>query len=436
MRLGHTLGVVSGVWEERGMWCQRWLAVLCCVMVFLLTACLPSQAQAHNRSESFSHWHLQENGELSVSFNVLSREIGRLPVAGGVPSKQALDQLLVQHFIEAVSLQIKDTREVCHSIGQPQVVAARAGFSRLEARFQCPADTQAISVAMGVFQDYAYNHVHYATVNLMEQAGKAEYLFSNARREQLLSFIPAGEVASGESFYQVVVDHVLIGTQHILMGPDHLLFLLGILLVARSFVALAWMVTGFTLGHSLSLTIAVLEFASPEVPLVELFIGFSILVMACECLINKRNHRSILALVVLLPLSVVVVRMVLGYPANVTVGILFMGLFCVAYLGLCQQSALISHRRKALLTAMFGFVHGFGFASGFLSMGVSGDFLFTRLIAFNVGVEVGQLLLLLILASAVWFYRQAFGVVPRFYANASIAVIAGMGTFWFLERSF
>ena len=436
MRLDHTLGIVNGFRGGGVLLSPRWLLTLCCVMVFLVSATVSPKAQAHNRSESFSHWYMQENGDVSVSFNVLSREIGRLPVDGGVPSKQALDQLLAEHFIETVSLHAQGSGEICRFIGAPQVVAARAGFSRLEARFQCPPDTPSVSVAMEVFQDYAYNHVHYATVNLMEQAGKAEYLFSNARREQVLSFVPAGEVASGESFYQVVADHVLIGTQHILMGPDHLLFLLGILLVARSFVALAWMVTGFTLGHSLSLSIAVLEFASPEVPLVELFIGFSILVMACECLIDRRNSRKVLALVAILPLSVAVVRMVLGYPANVTVGILFMAVFCVAYLGLCQQSALISHRRKALLTAMFGFVHGFGFASGFLSMGVSGDFLFTRLIAFNVGVEVGQLLLLLILASAVWFYRQAFGAVPRFYANASIAVIAGMGTFWFLERSF
>ncbi|WP_211826987.1 HupE/UreJ family protein [Kistimonas asteriae] len=436
MRLNSVFGCVSGDGADPAMWCQRWCLALLCLTVFLSTAGIAPSVQAHNRSESFSHWYFQADGELALSFNVLSREIGRLPVAGGVPNKQALDQQLVDHFSESVSIQSKNSGDACRPVGQPQVMAARAGFSRLEARFQCPADTRAVSVVMGVFQDYAYNHVHYATVNLMDQAGKSEYLFSNARREQVLSFTPTGEMVSNESLAQVVVDHIAIGSQHILMGPDHLLFLLGILLVARSFVALAWMVTGFTIGHSLSLSIAVLEFASPEVPLVEVFIGFSILVMACECLINNRNSRKVLMLVTLLPLAVVIARISLGYPVAMTVGILFMGVFCIAYLRLCQQTGLISHRRKALLTSMFGFVHGFGFASGFLSMGLSGDFLFSKLIAFNVGVEIGQLLLLLILVSAAWFYRQAFGALPRLYANVSITVIAGMGTFWFLERSF
>ncbi|MDP9140108.1 MAG: HupE/UreJ family protein [Pseudomonadota bacterium] len=150
--------------------------------------------------------------------------------------------------------------------------------------------------------------------------------------------------------------YMTLGIEHLLFGFDHVLFVLGLLLLVRRPSTLLLTVTAFTLGHSCTLALAALGLINVNPALTELAIAISILLLA-----------------------VTVVR-----PAN-------------------APPTLLS-RWPALMAAAFGLLHGLGFAGALAGIGLPQDEIPLALLAFNVGIEAGQLLLIaaaLVLA-ALW----------------------------------
>lgn len=138
---------------------------------------------------------------------------------------------------------------------------------------------------------------------------------------------------------------VRLGVAHLLSGADHVLFVLGLVLLVSGIRQLFWLVSAFTLGHSISLALSATGVVQlPSAP-VEMIIALSLLWLALRVL-HRREH-------------------LVGPPPPV--------------------------RRAALVCAAFGLLHGLGFASAFAETGASGDALPLALLGFNVGVELGQL---------------------------------------------
>jgi hydrogenase/urease accessory protein HupE len=172
---------------------------------------------------------------------------------------------------------------------------------------------------------------------------------------------------------------VRLGVEHILSGLDHLLFLAALLLGSRGLRSLLITITAFTAAHSLSLAAATLGWAHVSVDWVEPAIAASIVWMALENLLSARA-----------PL------------------------------------------RRHLLTFAFGLVHGLGFAEALTQLRLTGWPLARALLGFNLGVELGQALVVLLLAPALtWMARRAAG--PRISRGLSV-VIAGMGMIWLVLR--
>src|SRR4051794_21217955 len=99
----------------------------------------------------------------------------------------------------------------------------------------------------------------------------------------------------------------MLGIEHILIGVDHITFLLALLLLCRRVREVAFMVTDFTLGHSLTLSLAVLGLVTPNVPVIEALIGFTIALVAVENISitsNISNGIAITAGMVLASLAV------------------------------------------------------------------------------------------------------------------------------------
>ncbi len=171
----------------------------------------------------------------------------------------------------------------------------------------------------------------------------------------------------------------VLGIEHILIGYDHILFLLALLIVSR-FRDVVLIVTSFTVAHSITLGLATLEWVNPPPTLVETLIAATIVYTAIENLwIQDSKHRW-------------------------------------------------------KLTFGFGLIHGFGFAGVLRELGLPSVGYVRSLLAFNLGVEVGQLLIVSLLAvplAILMSYRHA-KTVQRF-ASLMIAFI-GLG--WFLERAF
>jgi hypothetical protein len=170
-----------------------------------------------------------------------------------------------------------------------------------------------------------------------------------------------------------------LGMEHILGGPDHLLFLAALLLGSLGLRSLLITITAFTAAHSLSLAAATLGWAHVSGAWIEPAIAASIVWVAVE------NLRSVRA-----PL------------------------------------------RRHLLTFAFGLVHGLAFAEALTELQLAGWPLARALLGFNLGVELGQALFVLLLAPALaWMARRAAG--PR-VARALSVGIAGMGLLWLAQR--
>lgn len=152
----------------------------------------------------------------------------------------------------------------------------------------------------------------------------------------------------------VFVEYLGLGVEHILIGIDHLLFVLGLVLLVRTASSL-WTVTAFTLAHSITLAASTLELVTLPGPPVEAGIALSIVLLARE--------------------------LALGH------GLLEPG----PALAAPGPRDTLSWRFPWLVAFAFGLLHGFGFAGALREVGLPADAIPQALLAFNVGVELGQL---------------------------------------------
>lgn len=209
----------------------------------------------------------------------------------------------------------------------------------------------------------------------------ARHLLSDRDDSAVVTHIPSAHAPSrGAQF----LEFLLLGLRHILTGYDHLLFLFGLLIVTRAPRAAILLITCFTIAHSI--TLALSTFGLVEIPsrLVEATIAASILYVGVENIIRR-------------------------------------------------DAAL--HWRW-LLTLAFGLIHGLGFASVLREMGIAktGTSAIIPLVAFNAGVEVGQLAVAAIVLPIIWKLRQRPAFV-RTGVPACSVLVAAAGAFWLLQRT-
>ncbi|MDY6945356.1 MAG: HupE/UreJ family protein [Pseudomonadota bacterium] len=181
-----------------------------------------------------------------------------------------------------------------------------------------------------------------------------------------------GEIASA---------YGILGIEHILSGFDHLMFVLSLLFLVGFNRKLVFTISAFTLAHSLTLALSALGWLTLRSPPVEATIALSIMLVAGEAL-NKEQT--------------------------------------------------LSRQWPALVAFLFGLVHGLGFAGALASIGLPQNHLFVALLTFNLGVELGQLFVVLI---AFGLYR-AFAARPQFLAarKPALYAIGGIAAYWSIGR--
>jgi hydrogenase/urease accessory protein HupE len=194
---------------------------------------------------------------------------------------------------------------------------------------------------------------------------------------------------------RIAGDYLLLGVEHIIGGLDHLLFVLGLLVIARTPRRILLAVTGFTLAHSITLSLSSLGLiAIPIVP-VEAAIALSILFLAHE--ISR------------------------------------------------QQADSLTYRYPMLVSFSFGLLHGLGFASALGEIGLARNEVFVSLLFFNLGVEAGQVLFILAVAALVLLLRRAAQgmdqagsarsmVITRRMDLLASYVIGVPSAYWLMER--
>jgi hypothetical protein len=395
-------------------------------IVVLLSLAAAPEGQAHNRSQSHSNWSVSGN-TADVVFTVRAREVTRLPpLEGGLLT---LEALLTAHIHDTVGVNSGDGTR-CDPQGTPQALAAADGYLQVRAAFRCQAGPPS-GLFMDSFFVVAPSHVHYARVSTDGEL-PAEYLFTENRREHDLR-VTHGNL---DGFYRGFMQYLVLGVEHILGGLDHLAFLAALLLLAGSFRELVWIVTGFTVGHSITLSLAVLGFVSLESWVIEALIGFTIALVAADNIGVAVGRRGLIAgaiSAVLLAMGIASAALHVGLPLLTLGGL---AIFTVAYMAGTADPA-GARRMRPVLTLAFGLVHGFGFANVLNEIGLPENRLAAALGGFNVGVELGQVAVV----SALWWLGRFFGREStdrdyRLWFETASAGLCGLGVFWFVSRSF
>ena len=399
---------------------QLTIAIL---LTFIVTT-TSSQAHSHNRSQSFSDWEITDNIATAV-FTAKSREITRLQSQ----SNQSLDTLLVGHLISAIS--VSQDSLPCSSTEVVRPIPSALGYVRVKLVFDCGASLGDISISINSFFNVASSHVHYANMSLNGEPSY-QYLFTNKQRQHEIT----NQLATSSHWFDSITQFVLIGIEHIFGGIDHIAFLLALLLLLRSLKVLVWMITGFTLGHSITLALAALGWVIPDLDIVEAAIGFTIALVAVQNIaVLTGNHRQITYFSVAGLLLIVLINLIWNIGLSALSG-LGLALFTLAYLWNSADEHLSANLRL-VTSVIFGLIHGFGFASALTETGLANTQLLPALLGFNLGIELGQIVIIAVVWALLQQIRQSrFLTDTRLVIDLVSAALCGLGLYWFIGRSY
>ena len=254
-----------------------------------------------------------------------------------------------------------------------QVVADRQSL-KLAVRYALSSQAGTVGVTASMFP---YDPQHQTFLNIYEGHALTQAILDRGRTNF--------EYFAGtrQGAFAVVQKFLPAGIHHILIGPDHLLFLVGLLLLGGTVRQLAVIVTSFTVAHSITLSLAALNLVSPPARIIEPGIALSIVYVGADNLLI-RDGRDV----------------------------------------------------RAWIAFAFGFIHGFGFASVLREMDLPARALGWSLFSFNVGVEIGQLLVVAVVATALAALRARNEAAGRQLAFAGSIVVMAAGAFWFIQRVF
>ena len=197
---------------------------------------------------------------------------------------------------------------------------------------------------------------------------------------------PRVTIEGPRSAWWVAWDYTVLGTEHILSGIDHLLFVLALLLIVTGTRTLLITISSFTLAHSITLAAATLGWLWVPGPPVEAVIALSILFLASELLKVNRGQPSLTG----------------SYP------------WLVAF--------------------TFGLLHGFGFAGALTQVGLPQNEIPLALLMFNVGVEIGQLMFIVVMFLIIKALHKIRYKWPKWVYQLPAYGIGGIAAFWFVER--
>ncbi|MEI8256050.1 MAG: HupE/UreJ family protein, partial [Deltaproteobacteria bacterium] len=195
---------------------------------------------------------------------------------------------------------------------------------------------------------------------------------------------PVFRVPSRVAPARVAPRYLALGIEHILTGPDHLAFVAALLLLVRTRRRLLATITAFTVGHSVTLAAASVGLLRVSPAPVEAAIALSILLVAYE----------------------------LGHPEHDTV----------------------TRRSPWLVAGAFGLLHGLGFAGALASVGLPRGDVALALLAFNAGVEAGQIVFVVSALAAAWVVQRATRFRPAAFSRVATYAIGALSTYWLLDR--
>ena len=207
--------------------------------------------------------------------------------------------------------------------------------------------------------------------------GLTQFL-SNGEKSNPIYFQGATEKGKLYTFF----DYVIVGFEHIIpKGWDHIVFVLGLFFFSSRLKPLVWQISAFTLAHTFTLALGSLGYVKIVPEIVEPLIALSIVFISVENIFIKKLSRW-----------------------------------------------------RPIVIFIFGLLHGLGFASVLGEFGLPSGFFVPALIGFNLGVEFGQLTVVLMAFIFLGYWFNKKGYYKSLIAQPISAIIGLIGFFWFIER--
>jgi hypothetical protein len=389
----------------------------------LLLALLTAQpAFAHTKSETHSVWRI-EGPVVHVTFSVPDIEAKRLAGPdGAMPSDARLGGYLASH------VWTMNADKPCARIGAVQAEAAAPGFRRFEFSYRCPT-AKDMKLHSDAFFDLVPSHVTFAQV-VTANGDFVEQLITKDARTLDASASGGGRLQNASFF-----DFVKMGMMHIFTGIDHMSFILGFIIIARRLRDLLFVVTGFTIGHSLTLALAVTGIIRPHPEYIDALIGLTIAVVGAENIAVASRRPAIVGLSIVGLVAVLAVLRLIGLGGLPVLLLVGAGMFASNYLmlsGHLKDAA----RIRLVVTLVFGLIHGFGFAANLLDERLPKGRLAELIFGFNIGVEIGQMAVVLVVVGTVALLARMRLALPRpLVIDVVSSGLVAFGLLLFVARS-
>jgi hydrogenase/urease accessory protein HupE len=350
-----------------------------CVAALLITLALSSRsAMAHPAPFSYLDIRLSPSaitGALVVHDFDVAHELGIAdPATLGDPSVVAKYAAALAALARARIVLEADGRVLPWEVVETRPLADRAS---VELKWRVQGGVHSAGRLMVHAALFPYDPNHQTFVNIYENDRLVRQDILNRTRDRLAFYTGTrqGAIAVFKTF-------TASGIHHIAIGPDHILFLIGLILLGGSVRRLLLIISAFTLGHSITLSLAALGIVTPPAHVIEPAIALSIVYVGADNLLVGSSGRD----------------------------------------------------ARAWVALFFGLVHGFGFASVLYETGLPPGAVGLSLFSFNLGVEIGQAFIVFVVASVLGAIRTRHPALMRRIVLAGSLVVIAAGTYWFVQR--
>lgn len=388
--MNHFFGVSSDASRHRALdrlvsRAASWL-VLGYLFCILVASSLPARAHDIPRSQVEVRSGIR-GADVAITFSVLGFLLDYPAVQLG---GQALEKAATTNRDMMASTVAKRFVFIADGHAQEVVPSTSSEFLperkaiRLHLHYAWQAPPRRIEVQIGRLFPVDPNHTVFVSVYEGPDGGKLVREAILNRTNPTLAY----DVGSGQSIFAVIRQFVREGIHHIFIGPDHILFIIGLLLLGGGIKRLLKIVTAFTLTHSMTLVLATLNLLNPSPHLIEPAIALSIIFVGIHTLLTQQSDES-------------------------------------------QPEV---RDKRVVLAGLFGLIHGFGFASVLREMELPRAALGWSLFSFNVGVEIGQMCIVLAIAPLLALLCRKSPKAGRIVILIASWGVILAGAYWFGER--
>lgn len=356
-----------------------WLFLL---LGLVLVNASPAVSAHSNNSEGYSTIDVQDQRisyRLQLDFIELSHALGFEVDEQKIENLEELNKIISQNkapleqYLGTHILVYADSHPIEGTVSQAKVTMVNdRPFTDIMLSYSVSKQPEILIVDYNVFfEDSDPSHANMAKVQMGGQ--QQEFIFTYEVRELNL-----GEM----SFLTQAKQFLSLGLKHIFTGYDHILFVISLLIGAKTIRHIFYLVTSFTIAHSITLALATLNIVQLPGRLIESAIALSIIYVALKNIFQPESKHA------------------------------------------------------PWIAFAFGLIHGFGFAGILSELHLGGSHLAVSLLFFNLGIEIGQILIVSLVFPLFLFLSKRLASLNKWFMPGMSIIVLLFGFVWFVQRAF